>query len=59
MCRTKQFLRDESGMEAVEYGVIAGLIVIGALTAITVIGMWVQSTLVNFDHELNAASAKA
>ena len=58
MRRIKQFLRDESGMEAVEYGVIAGLIVVGALTAITVIGMWVQRTLGNFDHELNAASAK-
>ena len=59
MCRIKQFLRDESAMETVEYSVIAGLIVAGALTAMTLIGMWVQSTLGNFDRELNAASAKS
>ena len=58
MCRTKQFLRDESGMETVEYSVIAGLLVVGALTAIALVGMWVQSTFGNFDNELHGRSAK-
>ena len=37
----KSFIRDESGLETVEYAIIAGLIVVGTVAAITAIGVWV------------------
>ncbi len=48
----RRFVRNEEGLETVEYAIIAGLIVIGTIVAITAIGAWValqfetlQSTL--------------
>jgi pilus assembly protein Flp/PilA len=32
------FLRDERGTETLEWGLVCGLIVVGAITAITLIG---------------------
>ena len=32
------FLKDESGTETLEWGLVCGLIVVGAITAITLIG---------------------
>jgi pilus assembly protein Flp/PilA len=38
----ERFLKDESGLETVEYAIIAGLIVVGAIVAITAIGGYVK-----------------
>lgn len=38
----KSFLRDESGTETVEWGIMAGLIVAGLVTVVAGIGTWVQ-----------------
>ncbi len=38
MGKLLQFVRDESGTETLEWGLVCGLIVVGAITAITVIG---------------------
>ena len=34
----RRFLRDESGTETLEWGLVCGLLVIGAIAAITLIG---------------------
>ena len=39
----KKFLVDEQGLETVEYAVIAGLIVVGAIATIASIGFWVAT----------------
>jgi Flp pilus assembly pilin Flp len=36
--RLARFLRDERGTETLEWGLVCGLLVIGAITAITLIG---------------------
>ena len=49
----RSFLCDESGLETVEYAIIAGLIVAGVIATVTSIGLWVAA---RFD-ELNAGLA--
>ncbi len=39
----KRFVRDEEGLETVEYAIISGLIVVGTIGAITAIGTWVAA----------------
>ncbi len=47
----KRFIRDERGLETVEYAIILGLIVVGTITAIIALGGWVndQFDTVNTD----------
>ncbi len=40
MERVKKFIRDEQGLEAVEYAVILGFIVVGSLGLICALGLW-------------------
>jgi len=37
----RKFVRDEQGLETVEYAIIAGLIVVGVIATVTSIGDWV------------------
>jgi len=37
----KRFIIDESGMETLEYAIIAGLVVAGTLGALAAFGIWV------------------
>jgi pilus assembly protein Flp/PilA len=46
-----RFVRDERGLETVEYAIIAGLIVVGTIATIVTIGTWVSGKFV----ALNAA----
>jgi Flp pilus assembly pilin Flp len=39
----KRFVSDERGLETIEYAIVAGLIVVGVITAITAIGIWVAN----------------
>ena len=48
------FLRDERGMEVVEYAIIVGLIVVAALVAITAIGIWVLSVYETLQSTVDA-----
>ena len=48
-----RFVRDERGLETVEYAIIAGLIVVGTIVTITSIGTYVKN---KFDA-LNTALA--
>ncbi|MHC4657878.1 MAG: Flp family type IVb pilin [Planctomycetota bacterium] len=38
----KRFLRDEKGLETVEYAIILGIIVLATIGFITTIGTWVS-----------------
>jgi pilus assembly protein Flp/PilA len=41
---TKKFLRDESGATAIEYGLIAALIAVVIITAVTAVGTNLSGT---------------
>jgi Flp pilus assembly pilin Flp len=43
LTRIKRFLRNEKGLETVEYAIISGLIVAGSIVAIGAIGLWVAA----------------
>ncbi len=51
----KRFLAEETGLETVEYAIITGLIVAGAITTIGLIGTWVKGQFDNLEGELNPA----
>ena len=51
-----QFLRDESGTETLEWGLVCGLLVIGAITAIALIGPKVTDMWNDVNNEIPAAS---
>ena len=36
-----RFVSDDRGLETVEYAIVAGLIVVGVIAAVTAIGIWV------------------
>jgi len=39
----KRFVKDEEGLETVEYAIITGLIVAATITAIGILGAWVNT----------------
>ena len=48
----KKFLRNESGATAIEYGLIASLIAVAAITAMTTVGTNLSSTFTNVSNKL-------
>ena len=48
-------LRDESGTETLEWGLVCGLLVIGAITAIVLIGPKVTDMWNDVNNEIPAA----
>lgn len=55
----KKFLADEQGLETVEYAVIAGLIVVGAIATIASIGFWVATRFQELETALSGGAAPA
>ena len=51
-----RFLKDESGATAIEYGLIAALIAVVAITAMTSIGDGLTSTFDSVATELNGSA---
>ena len=51
-----QFLNDERGTEALEWGLVCGLIVVGAITAIALIGPKVSDIWNNVNNEIPSKS---
>jgi Flp pilus assembly pilin Flp len=43
MAVRKTICSDERGLETIEYAIVAGFIVIGVITAITAVGVWLAS----------------
>ena len=52
MTVVKNFLRNESGATAIEYGLIAGLIAVVVVTSITTLGTKLTNTFTNVSNKL-------
>lgn len=52
----KNMLRDEQGATAIEYGLIAALIAVAAITAMQSLGNELSTTFNNVSTELDAAN---
>ncbi len=50
----KRFLAEETGLETVEYAIITGLIVAGAILTIASIGTWVKLQFDNLKTDVGA-----
>ena len=50
------FLKDDSGTETLEWGLVCGLIVVGAITAITLIGPKVTDMWNDVNNKIPAAT---
>jgi pilus assembly protein Flp/PilA len=55
----KNLLRDEQGATAIEYGLIAALIAVAAITAMTALGGQLSDTFTTVSDELEAANTAA
>lgn len=51
-----KLIRDEAGATAIEYGLIAALIAVAAITAMTAVGGEVSDTFNTVDNKLDAAN---
>ena len=56
MTHAIQFLNDEEGATALEYGLLAALIAAVIITAVTTLGQVVSNTFNNIANSMNAAS---
>ena len=54
-----KLLRDEQGATAIEYGLIAALIAVAAITAMTSLGTELSTTFSTVDTKLKAGNTKA
>jgi len=59
MSMIKSFLRDEEGATAIEYGLIAALISVVIITAITALGTQLSTVFTTISTKLTAANATA
>jgi len=50
----KRFVKDEQGLETVEYAIITGLIVAATITAIGILGGWVNTQFNTVNTNLGA-----
>ena len=50
----KRFIRDEQGLETVEYAIILGLIVAGTIALVIAIGTWVQDKFRTTNNEIHS-----
>ena len=52
----KNFIRDEEGVTAIEYGLIAALIAVVIIAAVTVVGTQLKTTFTTIGTKLTAAN---
>ena len=50
----RSFLKDDQGLETVEYAIIAGLVVAGLIAVVTAIGAWVKTQFTTLKTDLGA-----
>jgi pilus assembly protein Flp/PilA len=55
MKRIWNFIKDEDGLEVVEYAIILGLIVVGVVATVLAIGTWVGGRFDALNTELQSA----
>ena len=53
----KNLVRDEQGATAIEYGLIAALIAVAAITAMTSLGSTLSATFRNVSTEMEAGTS--
>ena len=56
MKRIMEFLKDEEGVTAIEYGLIAALIAVAIIVGVTAVGTSVNSTFTEVSTKLDAVS---
>ena len=56
MTRFRQLIRDEKGATAIEYGLIAALIAVAAITAMQGLGTSLNSTFTNVSTAMSGAN---
>ena len=54
MEQVKRFIRDEQGLETVEYAIILGLIVAGTIGLVVAIGSWVHDKFDSTNTDIHA-----
>jgi len=54
MNAVRRFLRDDRGLETIEYAIIAGLIVSGLVAIVVAIGTWVKGQFQSLQTDLGA-----
>ncbi|MCC8391165.1 Flp family type IVb pilin [Paraburkholderia sp. MMS20-SJTR3] len=54
---TQRFLSDDKGVTAIEYGLIAGLIVLVIATAVTTLGTDLKTVFTNISNSITGTSA--
>lgn len=54
MQKFMEFLKDDRGLETVEYAIILGLIVAATIASITAIGIWVSTQFSQAETDLGA-----
>ena len=52
-----KFIREEDGVTAIEYGLIAALIAVVIIAAVTVVGTQLKATFTTIGTKLTAANA--
>ena len=50
----RKLVRNDEGLETVEYAIIAGLIVVGTIVSVTAIGIWVGAQFTTMQTLLGA-----
>lgn len=53
----KNFIREEDGVTAIEYGLIAALIAVVIIAAITIVGTQLRKTFTSIGSSLKTANA--
>ncbi|CAB3771072.1 pilus assembly protein [Burkholderia sp. MSh2] len=53
--QTRDFIRDEDGVAAIEYGLIAALIAVGIIAALSTIGTDLKTVFSTIAADLNSA----
>ncbi len=57
MKKLLRFLKDEDGVTAIEYGLIAALIAVVIIVAVTAIGVSLEATFETIDTAISGAGA--
>ncbi|AXF02459.1 Flp family type IVb pilin [Paraburkholderia hospita] len=53
----QQFLREEDGVSAIEYGLLAGLIAVAVITTVTTLGTNLRTVFTTIATKLGAVAA--